>query len=274
VKPRSLREALEGVLRPQELAQIRAFDLVGDIAILRLPEELLGKKTLIGEAVLKVHSNVKTVLLQTSPVSGVYRTRGLEFVAGEPKTETIHRESGCLFRVDLAKSYFSPRLSFDRLRIAKLVREGEVVTNLFAGVGCYSIILARHSPASKIYSIDLNPEAYRYMCENVRLNRVGDKVIPILGDAREAVKGIEKADRVLMPLPEKAREFLDTALTALKPEGGVVHFYDFGREPDPFSPSLHFLKEKSGRRVELLGARKLRSYAPRCYHIVLDVAIS
>lgn len=274
MKPRSLREALEGVLRPEELTQIRAFDLVGDIAILKLPEELLEKKALIGEAILQVHSNVKTVLLQTSPVSGVYRTRELEFVAGEPKTETIHRESGCLFRVDLAKSYFSPRLSFDRLRIAKLVRKGEVVTNLFAGVGCYSIILARHSPASKIYSIDLNPEAYRYMCENVRLNRVGDKVIPILGDARETVKGIEKADRVLMPLPEKAKEFLDTALTALKPEGGVVHFYDFGREPDPFSPSLHFLKEKSGRRVELLGARKLRSYAPRCYHIVLDVAIS
>jgi tRNA (guanine37-N1)-methyltransferase len=271
MNPKSLREALQGLLPPEELTKVRAFDIVGDIGILRLPEELLEKKHTIGEALLRVHRNLRTVLLQTSPVSGEYRTRELEVVAGEPRTETVHREGGCLFKVDLSKVYFSPRLSFDRMRIARQVREGEVVTNLFAGVGCYSIVIAKHSRASKIYSIDLNPDAYQYMCENVRLNRVGDRVVPILGDAREKAPTLEKADRVLMPLPERAREFLDTALAALKP-GGVVHFYDFGNEPDPFSPSLRFLRGKIGE-IQLLQARKLRSYAPKCYHIVLDFSV-
>jgi tRNA (guanine37-N1)-methyltransferase len=268
VKPRSLREALVGKLEPEEIRKVRAFDIVGDIAILRLPEELLPKKKIIAEALLQVHRNVRTVLLQASPVRGVYRTRELEFIAGEPKTETIHRESGCLFKVDLAQVYFSPRLSFDRIRIAKQVREGEVVVNMFAGVGCYSIVIAKHSRACKVYSIDLNPHAYRYMCENVRLNRVGDRVIPILGDVREKVPLLEKADRILMPLPERARDFLDMALSAIKP-GGIIHFYDFGEEPDPFSSSIRFLQEKIGK-FKIFEARKLRSYAPRCYHIVLD----
>ncbi len=271
MNPRSLRDALQNILTPEELAKVRAFDIVGDIGILRLPEELLEKKHVIGEALLRVHRNLRTVLLQTSPVSGDYRTRKLEVVAGEPRTETIHREGGCLFKVDLSKVYFSPRLSFDRMRIAKQVKEGEVVTNLFAGVGCYSIIIAKQSKASRVYSIDLNPDAYHYMCENVRLNRVGDRVIPILGDAREKAPALEKADRILMPLPERAREFLDTALAALKPNG-VIHFYDFGTEPDPFTPSLRFLREKIGD-IQLLHARKLRSYAPKCYHIVLDFSV-
>jgi tRNA (guanine37-N1)-methyltransferase len=272
VRPASLREALAGKLDPEEIRRVRAFDIVGDIAILRLPEELLPKKKIIAEALLQVHRNVRTVLLQASPVEGVYRTRELEFLAGEPKTETIHRESSCLFKVDLLQVYFSPRLSFDRMRIAKQVREGEVVINMFAGVGCYSIVIAKHSRASKIYSIDLNPHAYRYMCENVRLNRVGDRVIPILGDAREKVPLLEKADRILMPLPEKARDFLDTALLAIKPSG-IIHFYDLGWDPDPFSSSIRFLREKIGN-IKILGARKLRSYAPRCYHVVLDFSVA
>ena len=272
MRPGSLREALAGKLEPHELRRVRAFDIVGDIAILRLPDELLPKKKIIAEALLQVHKNVRTVLLQTSPVEGVYRTRDLEFLAGEPRTETIHRESGCHFKVDLAQVYFSPRLSFDRMRIAKQVKEGEVVINMFAGVGCYSIVIAKHSKASKVYSVDLNPHAYRYMCENIRLNRVGDRVIPIFGDAREKVPLLEKADRILMPLPEKARDFLDTALSAIKP-GGVIHFYDFGVEPDPFSSSVKFLQERVGS-IKILEARKLRSYAPRCYHIVLDFSVS
>ncbi len=163
--------------------------------------------------------------------------------------------------------------------MAKQIKPGEVVVNLFAGVGCYSVLIAKHSEASKIYSIDKNPAAFNYMRENIRINKVGDRVVPILGDARDVVKTrlIGKADRVLMPLPELAREFFDVALLALKPEGGVVHFYDFGKEPDLFGPSLEFARAtaaKKGKKIELLESRAIRSYATKVYHIVLDLKIT
>ncbi len=278
--PRNLREALNGELTTEEFKQLgRAFDIVGNIAVVKLPDGLLPKKHLIGEALMQVHRHVRTVLRQTSAVRGEFRTRELELIAGEPEIETMYHESGCIFKVDLAKTYFSPRLAHERLRIAQLVKPGEVVTNLFAGVGSYSVVIAKQGKASRVYSIDKNPAAFDYMHTNIRINKVGDRVVPILGDAREVVEANlrGKADRVLMPLPELAREFFDVALLALKPEGGVVHLYDFGKEPELFRPSLEFARAAAAakeKKVELLGNKAIRSYATRVYHVVLDLKVS
>jgi tRNA (guanine37-N1)-methyltransferase len=276
--PKDLREELRGQLPGEDLRQFRAFDIVGDIAVVKLPGGLLPNKHLIGQALIKVQRNVRTVLNQTTPVRGEFRTRELEVIAGEPRTETVYREGGCSFKVDLAKAYFSPRLATERLRVARLVKPGEVVVNLFAGVGCYSVLIGKYSGATKVYSIDKNPSAFEYMLENIRINKVGDILVPILGDARDVVENrlAGQADRVLMPLPELARDFFDVALKALKPVGGVIHFYDFGQEPDIFGPSLEFARSAvapRGLNVTLLGARKIRSYATRCYHVVLDLAL-
>ncbi len=268
---------MEGDLGEEELEEVpTSFDVVGDIAVIKIPDVLAGKKGIIGEALMKVQGNVNTVLNQTSPVSGEFRTRDLEFIAGEDKTETIHKEYGCSFKVDLAKVYFSPRLGHERNRIAQLVSPEEVVTNMFAGVGCYSILIAKHSDPEKVYSIDKNEHSVKYMKENVRINKVGEKVIPIRGDARKVIEEHlqGKADRVLMPLPEFARDFLDSAVQALKQEGGIIHFYDYGEEPDLFDPSFDFVKkELSDKIVKLKNKRILRSYAPDLYHIVLDLDI-
>jgi len=277
--PKNLREALREIIPEQEMGKIRAFDVVGDIAIIKIPPELSPWKREIGRALMTIHRNVKTVLNQTTPVKGEFRTRELEIMAGEQRTETIHRESGCLFKVDLAKAYFSPRLGTERLRISKLVQAGEVVTNMFAGVGCYSIIIAKHSRASLVYSIDKNPDAFRYMVENIRLNKVGAKVVPILGDAKEVIENRlhGMADRVLLPLPEMAREFLNTAILALKPSGGIIHFYDYGEEPDVYGPSFEFVSSIASKwnfKTSLLECRKIRSYAPKCYHIALDISLT
>lgn len=274
----NLRTALKGHLSDKELKLLRAFDIVGDIAIVKLPDELLPKKQLIGRALMTVHRNVRTVLNQTSPVKGEFRTRELEVIAGEPKTETLYRESGCSFMIDLSKTYFSPRLATERLRIAKLVRPGEAVINMFAGVGTFSIVIAKHSGAAVVYSIDKNPTAFDYMQINIRINKVGDRVIALLGDAKDIIERMftGKADRVLMPLPELARNFFDVAMTALKPSGGVIHLFDFGEEPDIFGPSLKFASsaaDEKGLELKLLGARKIRSYATRCYHVVLDLEL-
>lgn len=276
-RPKNLKEALREDLTEEELEELgTSFDIVGDIAILKLSEKLLDKKKRIGKALMEVHGNLSTVLRQTSPVSGEFRTRDLEVIAGEHKTVTEHKEHGCVFRVDLAKVYFSPRLAHERFIIAQKVNPGEVVTNMFAGVGCYSIVIGRHAEPEKVYSIDKNSDAVSYMRHNIRVNKLGDVVIPIEGDAREAIDEYigGKSDRVLMPLPEFGREFFDSALEALKPEGGIIHFYDYGEEPDLFKPSFDFIKSASrGRSVKLRDKRVVRSYAPNLYHVVLDLEV-
>jgi len=272
----NLREALRGQLSEEELKKLRAFDIIGDIAVIKIPDELLPKKHVIGQALMQVHNHLRTVLNQTSPVKGEFRTRELEVIAGENRTSTVYWENGCILKVDLANAYFSPRLATERIRIARQISDGEVVLNMFAGVGSYSVVLAKNSCATKIYSVDKNPAAFELMLENIRMNRVGDRVTPILGDVRDVVN--EKlhgtADRVLMPLPELAREFLEVAVDSLKGSSGIVHFYDVGGEPDVFGPSLNFatdIARKRGLSVNLIGQREIRSYATRCYHIVLDL---
>jgi tRNA (guanine37-N1)-methyltransferase len=225
-----LKSALSETLSGESLVLVQnSYDIVGDIAIIRLAQDLIECPSDIADAVMRVHKKIKTVLAQTGGVQGDFRLRRLEFVSGEKRTVTSHREWGCLFRVDVEKCYFSPRLSYERMRIAKQVRNGEAVLNMFAGVGCFSILIAKYSNPRRVYSIDANPSAVRYMQDNVRMNKACGKVVSFLGDAKVTVerKLQHTADRVLMPLPGKAFEYLPCALSALKEAGGHIHYYDF-----------------------------------------------
>ncbi|TET65980.1 class I SAM-dependent methyltransferase family protein [Candidatus Bathyarchaeota archaeon] len=277
-----LRTRLSELISPEELTHIyNSYDIVGDIAIIRIAEETRKYKQVIAETIMGVHKNVKTVLAQASPVCGAFRLRKLEFVAGEDKTTTVHGESGCLFSVDVQKCYFSPRLLYERMRIAKQVGNGEVVVNMFAGVGCFSIIIASHSKSEKIYSIDINPSAIQFMQENIRLNRVYPKVIPIKGEAGKVIdtKLSHIADRVLMPLPEKAFEHLPHALSALKEVGGWIHYYDFEHAGKTVNP-IEKVKLKVAEELESLGAaftipfgRIVRTIGPNWCQVVLDIEL-
>lgn len=278
-----VRKHLLNRLTSEELAMLSgSFDIVSDIAIIKVPKSLEGREMLIAEAVMSANRCVKTVLKQVSPVSGELRTRRLEWVAGENKTEATYRESGCSFRVDLSEVYFSPRLSFERMRIARLVRGGEVVVNMFAGVGCFSIIAVRHGVASKVYSIDINPRAVELMRENIALNRVEGKVEAFLGDAREVVETAFRgvAHRVLMPLPEKACEYLDAACLALRPGGGFIHYYDFvhaKKKEDAIEKAADKVRERMNslrRNFEVASSRVIRTVGPNWSQVVLDLYVS
>jgi tRNA (guanine37-N1)-methyltransferase len=256
-----------------------SYDVVGDIAIVRLTERSRTCSEKVAEAVMAAHRSVKTVLAQASAVSGEFRVRRLEYVAGERKTCTVHRESGCLFSVDVEKCYFSPRLSYERMRVARLVEDGETVVNMFAGVGCFSIVMAKHAEVEKVYSIDINPEAVRLMRENVRVNRVYGRVVPILGDAGEVVEERLRhvADRVLMPLPAKSLEYLPYALLALKERGGWVHYYGFehaAKCEDAVDKARVKVSEKLldiCDSFEIPFGRVVRATGPNWYQVVLDV---
>jgi len=277
-----LRTVLAGKLEPWELKLVYAsYDVVGDIAVIRVPDSLQHRREVIAEAIMQTHKRVKTVLCQTGPISGGFRLRKLEWVAGEKKTEVIHKEHGCVFKVDLEACYFSPRLSYERMRIARLALPDEVVVNMFAGVGCYSIIVAKHSKALKIYSVDVNPVAIQYMQENVKLNRVEERVVPVHGDAKKVIEERLRsvADRVLMPLPEKAYEYLDCALLALKPVGGWIHYYDFEHAKKDENP-IEKIESKVRKKLqefsvsfEVPFGRIVRGVGPNWFQIVLDIAV-
>ncbi|WP_297520978.1 class I SAM-dependent methyltransferase family protein [Thermococcus sp.] len=269
-RPHSYREVVDV---PEEVKPLlpSSFDIIGDIAIIELPEELMPHGRAIGGAILKVHRHIKAVFAKGSKVEGEYRVRELVYLAGENRTETIHRENGIRLKLDVAKVYFSPRLATERMRIFRKTRPGEVVFDMFAGVGPYSILLAKK--ANLVFAVDLNPWAVRYLEENVRLNKTNN-VIPVLGDVRR-VAGKIKADRVIMNLPKFADRFLKEAMLSVKPDG-IIHYYGFGPEEDLFSEHEKKIKavaRELGLNVEFLERRKVRPYAPRQFNIAIDFRV-
>jgi tRNA (guanine37-N1)-methyltransferase len=278
----NLKSILADKLEPEQLKKIyKTYDIIGDIAVIRIPKNLQQHSKLIAEAIIKTHREVKSVWRQSSAVSGEHRLRQLEFLLGERRTETVHREYGCRFKVDLKRVYFSPRLSFERTRIAKLVQPREVVLNMFAGVGCYSISIAKHSEPLKVYSVDINPTAICFLNENRKLNRVSDGVVPIQGDAKQVINTELRnvADRVLMPLPERSHEYLDCALSALKPAGGWIHYYAFEHAKKNEDPTEK-VEAKVAEKLHGLGAsfhvtfgRIVRPIGPRWFQVVLDIQV-
>lgn len=275
---RLLKEALKGILEEEELNKLySAIDIIGDIAILKIADELLDKKHVIGNTILANIKHVRSVYMQRSAVKDAYRLRELECIAGIDDPITIYKEHGCRFKVDVKKAYFSPRLSTERARIAELVKDGETIVNMFAGIGTFSIVIAKKKRC-KVYSIDINPEAHKYAVENVKLNKVEDRVVPLLADARSIIRdrleGV--ADRVLMPLPEEASSFIDDALLALR--DGTIHYFSHIHADNKIN-AIRKCKEEvmtimnNKCKYELMNVRVVRAVGPRFYQLVADLAI-
>lgn len=273
-----LKRALEGVLTYKESEELfSAFDQVGDIIVIRIPDSLLSKKKMIGETLLDKVSTAKSVFYQSSDVSGDFRTRSLELLAGQNKTETEYKEFGCRFFVDVEKAFFSPRLSTERQRIASIVRDDEVVINMFGGVGMFSILAAK-SKKCTVYNIDINPIASQLCEKNISINKLAGKVISLNGNAirivNEQLK--EKGDRTLMLLPERSDEFLESAILATK-NGGTIHYYSHihadKKQDAPKLSEEHYLKV-ANVESEILGSKIVRAVGPRYYQTVVDVKIT
>src|SRR5574341_617547 len=195
-----LKEAVAGVLSEKEISELYgAFAQIGDIIIIRIPDSLVTKKKIIGEILLQQVKTAKSVFYQLSPVEGDFRTRNLELLAGEDRTETEYKEHGCRFKVDVQKAFFSPRLSTERERIANLIEDGETVINMFGGVGMFSIISAKKKKCT-VYNIDINQYAIELCKKSISLNKLKGQVEPIIGNASQIIEErlVDKGDRTLM----------------------------------------------------------------------------
>jgi len=279
IKSKTIFDILGERLPPHLLASLpKSIDIIGQVAIIEIPLELQEYNVQIGEAILEVNSKVHTVLAKAGPISEKYRIREFEIITGKGETLTTHKEFGCIYRMDVRKVYFSPRLSFEHERVASQVKEGETVLDMFAGVGPFSILIAKRVGKVQVYAIDANPDAIRFLNENIVLNRVQGKVTPILGDAAMVIKEhfVGKVDRAIMNLPEQAFGFIDSVCMALKPIGGIVHYYSFGIKPDPLGKAKEDLEQavlKAGRKISFLNARTVKSTAPHEWQVAIDAKV-
>ncbi|MCE5213514.1 MAG: class I SAM-dependent methyltransferase family protein [Methanobacterium sp.] len=268
--PRSLKGYLEGQIVPEKIEEInKSFDIIGDIVILEIPEEFESIKYLIADAALKFTKR-RSIYRKGSKVKGIKRTRYLEFLAGEDISQTIHKEYGSRFMLDVRKVYFSPRLATERDKIVKQVKDDEIIIDMFAGVGPFSISIARQHEG-KIYAIDINPDAIYYLKRNIELNKVKGEIIPISGDVKKFLENNDiKADRIIMNLPGMACKFLKNAIKSLK-EGGILHYYEFSSD---FNQPVTRIREAAGsRKVTILDKRRVKSSSPGRWHMGIDAKI-
>ena len=233
-------------------------ELVGGIAIMQDRDPTGAVK------ILSSRPSLHTVVYAVGEVSGDYRTREFEILAGKPTTRTELIEYGHRFTVDLAGAYFSARLSTERQRILAQVQEDEKILDMFAGVGPFAITLA--AKAEFIVASDLNPHAIVLMLENIAQNRVKN-VLPMFEDARRLAEILPwKFDRIVMNLPLAGTEFLTEAFRLCGP-GGMIHFYALVSAKGEHTPRI---MELGGI---VLSEREVRSYSPGQWHAVYDVRV-
>lgn len=226
---------------------------------------------------LALRHNVKSIV-KIRQIDGEMREPSLDMLYGE-ETETIHKENGCLFNLDLSKVMWAKGNNNERLRIAKLVEDGEIVVDMFAGIGYFSIPIGVHSNAKKIYSIEINPNSHHFLCKNVELNKINkkaayDRMVPILGDCRvEAPR--YSADRVLMGYVKTTHHYLAPAIETVR-DGGIIHYHE--TVPEKLIETRPFERVKKaadvyGRDIEVLNIQNIKKYSPGVDHIVLDVRV-
>lgn len=287
---RMLRAALGGAIGEGEAAlAYSAFDQIGHVIVVRVPEGLRHRRAEIGSALLAAVKPARTVYAQSSDVAGEHRTRGLELIAGVDEPVALHVEHGCRLEVDVRGAFFSPRLATERQRVAGAVAGGETVLNMFGGVGAFSIVAAMAKRCT-VYSVDVNPVAARLCEANAARNarRMAGTVVSVHGDAREVAAsmfgrgggggkgGGIQADRTLMLLPERSDEFLADAVGATA-DGGTIHYYAHvhaDKKPDAPAEAERRFRAASPVRAEVACSRVVRAIGPRYYQAVVDAVIS
>jgi len=292
-KFRTLQEALEGII-PDRYSDIipKSYDIVGHIAVIEFDKfiniddkELNVYKQMVAMGISSVNKNVKTVYEKKSQIKGKYRLRELEVLHGDDKSETTHKENDCIFKLDVKNTYFSPRLVFERRRIASTEIQGdEIIIDMFAGVGTFSIQIAKNYSV-RIYAFDINPNAYEYLKENIELNNLKGTIFPNNIDVKDLLKPTSqlgkllnnKADRIIMNLPEDSIKFTDVACFLMKNSGGILHFYQFSEKPTPTEKTLKNIEKELTRlnwEIEsVVNSKIVKHYSPKSELVVFDIKV-
>ncbi|MBI4146476.1 methyltransferase domain-containing protein [Candidatus Woesearchaeota archaeon] len=269
----TLRELLEKKLTKSEQKFIRrSFDVIGDIAIIELPVELKKKQGMIGKVLLFSLPNIRVVAVEQGEHSGAFRRQKLRVVAGEKRFETVHRESGTVLGLDVAKCYYSPRLGSERLRIASFVKQGERVLVAGSGIGVYPLVIASHSKAKEVVGVEINPVAHKYAVRNIAANKLGDRVKVVKGDVFKLSLG--RFDRIVLAMPTFGVAFVPHLLKFAR-KSAFLHVLDFAEEADLDAPANKLVELCAGKKRKCKILRTVRAGQPgvRKFRVCVDAQV-
>jgi tRNA (guanine37-N1)-methyltransferase len=267
--PHNFSEILKDELTSEEIENLRtSFDTIGDIVILEIPDDLLSKKQIIGDAALKF-TKKQAIYMKKSAIKGTIRIRDLEFLAGTDDSITIHKEHGVRLKLDVKEVYFSPRLATERIRVSNSVKDGEKILDMFCGIGPFPILIAKNHDVD-ITAVDINKAAIKYLNENIKLNKLKGTVKAYCGDVREVSESFNcKFDRIIMNLPGLAYTFLDVAVNLIE-DGGIINYYEFSDSYEQGIKRLTQAVNEAGKEVEIINTRKVKSTSPGEWHVAID----
>jgi tRNA wybutosine-synthesizing protein 2 len=247
------------------------WEMVGDVLILRLPEGLEDEKIQIASVYADV-LGARAVLLERGIIQGAWRRPNMEVVLGGD-TETVHAEGDVLYKLDPSKVMFSSGNVDEKQRMRRLPCSGETIVDMFAGIGYFTMPLAKHAGPRMVWACELNPDSYGYLRENVRLNGVEGNVIPVLGDDRD-LPGKGFADRILMGYVGGTAAFLPKAFAMAK-RGALIHFHErYGLDGLPGQMLREIASNCAHRKHEVLGWREVKSFGPATVHVVADIRVT
>lgn len=273
-----LKQSLRKKLTKKEISILpRAFDVIGNIAIINLPKELRRKEKLVAQELLKL-KHITTVVNKIGGITGKLRKTPYKIIAGKKTFETIHKENNCRIKLDISKVYYSSRLASDRLDVAKKVKSNERILVMFAGVLPYALAITKNKNPKQVYAIEINKSAAKYARENIKLNKITN-VVFIHGDVKRICpllkrKGI-KFDRIVMPRPQLRETFLKQAFAVAK-RNCIVHFHDFLRDEEIPVVAIGRIKQeayKAKKKVEILRWKKIGDIAPYKYRVRTDFLV-
>jgi len=276
---KKIKSYKENLTLPDDLKKYlpTSYDIIGNIALIKIPTQIIKYKKDIGESILKSKKNIQTVCL-VKPVEGELRTRDIKIIAGKKQTKTIHKEYGLSFFVDVKDTYFSPRLANERKRISQLVKPGETVVDMFTGVAPFAIMIAKYSKAKIIYAVDKNKKAISLADYNVRINKLVHKISLFNEDSKNISKILEKekvyADRIIMNLPFSSHDFFKYALDIIS-ENCVIHYYTIIKN-DEIENTIKDLKKIAKIKNIIItnyNTNKIKSYSPREFYMGIDITV-
>ena len=267
---------MKNKLSEKELNQLpKGYQIIGKILLIKLNKNLLKHRKLIGKTIIEILPYLQTVCLIKEIKSRVRKPQ-IEVIAGCKDTRTLNKEYGCKFLLDVSDIMWSQGNKNEKMRLVKLVRPKETIVDMFAGIGYFSIILAKYCKPNKIYSIDINPKAIEYLRKNSWINDVENKIEILQGDCRKFAKPLENtADRVIMGYLFNTERFLPCALKIAK-NNAVIHFHRTVKEEeiDKIKEKLIKIGTRNKIKIRVIKVKRVKSYAPKIWHMVFDFKIN
>ncbi len=272
----NLKQAMSEILGESEIALMsRSFDVIGDIAVIEIPKELVKKEKLIAEKVMQMHKNIHVVAKKQGAHEGTFRLQKIKILAGEKRKETTHVENGVRLKLNVEKVYFSPRQATERQRIAAQVKKREKVLVMFSGCGPYVFVISKNSPAQEVVGVEKNPVGHKYALENVKLNKAHNVKL-VNGDVKTVLPKLkEKFNHIIMPLPKEASKFLSSAFKVAD-QGCIIHLYDYLGEdeiPKKAKEKVMAACKKAKKRCKVLNVVKCGQLGVRRYRVCTEFKV-